>query len=117
MTDVTGYGLYGHSWEMSERAEATFEFDLDALPLYDGAADALRRGVRTGGDPRNREHVERHVQIRAGVDVHVAAIGYDPQTSGGLLASVDATAVAELTTRGFTAIGRVVAGGSRMVVG
>ena len=99
VTDVTGYGLFGHAWEMAERAGATFEFDADALPLYAGAADALRRGVRTGGDPRNREHVERHVEIGAGVDADLAAIGFDPQTSGGLLAAVDPAAVGELTAQ------------------
>ena len=116
VTDVTGYGLYGHSWEMAERAGVAFEFDVDALPFYDGAADALRRGVRTGGDPRNRDHVEAHVEIDAAVDASLAAIGFDPQTSGGLLAAVDRSAVAELTAHGFTAIGCVVAGPSRIVV-
>jgi selenide,water dikinase len=116
VTDVTGYGLFGHSWEMAERAGATFEFDLLALPLYAGAAGALRRGVRTGGDPRNRDHVERHVEIGASVDADLAAIGFDPQTSGGLLAAVDAGAVDELTAQGFTAIGRVVGGPARIVV-
>jgi selenide,water dikinase len=110
VTDVTGYGLFGHSWEMAERAGVSFEFDADALPLYDGAATALRRGVRTGGDPRNRDHAERHVHVARGVDPALAAIGYDPQTSGGLLAAVDPSAADELVTHGLTAIGHVVAG-------
>jgi selenide,water dikinase len=116
VTDVTGYGLYGHSWEMAERAGVAFEFDIDALPLYDGTADALRRGVRTGGDPRNREHVERHVVVDADVDPNLAAIGFDPQTSGGLLAAVTPAAAAALMSHGFTAIGRVVDAPSRISV-
>jgi selenide,water dikinase len=107
VTDVTGYGLYGHSWEMAERAAARFVYAADALPLYDGAADALRRGVRTGGDPRNRQHVERRVVIGAGVDPDLAAIGFDPQTSGGLLAAVDPAAADALVAAGFVAVGTV----------
>jgi len=107
VTDVTGFGLFGHSWEMAERAGVRFAFDHAALPLYPGVAAALRRGVRTGGDARNREHVERHVTV-AGVDADDAAIGFDPQTSGGLLAAVDGAAVGELAEAGFHAVGRVV---------
>ncbi len=116
VTDVTGFGLYGHSWEMAERADARFEYHYNALPLYDGAADALARGVRTGGDPRNREHVERHVIIDAALDHDLVAIGYDPQTSGGLLAAVDAASVLELAAAGFVQVGIVVAGSSAVVV-
>lgn len=116
VTDVTGYGLYGHSWEMAERSGVRFSFDLDALPLYDGAADALRRGVRTGGDPRNRDHVARHVEVAESADAEVAAIGFDPQTSGGLLAAVDSAVADELVALGFTAIGSVVAGEPRILV-
>ena len=116
VTDVTGFGLFGHSWDMAERAGAVFSFDHSLLPLYAGVAAALDRGVRTGGDPRNREHVESHVSISPTVSVAQAAIGYDPQTSGGLLAAVDPAAVAELVDAGFTVIGDVVAGEARIVL-
>jgi selenide,water dikinase len=114
VTDVTGYGLFGHAWDMAERAAlgqgAVFAFDDADLPLYSGVAAALVRGVRTGGDPRNREYVERHVRIGSGLGDDRAAIGYDPQTSGGLLAAVDPAIVGDLVARGFTTIGSVVAG-------
>ena len=110
VTDVTGYGLYGHGWEMAERSGGAFLFELDRLPLYAGVADALGRGVRTGGDQRNRDHAERHVELATSVDNDLAAIGYDPQTSGGLLAAVDPAIVDDLAEAGFVAIGRVVAG-------
>ena len=114
VTDVTGFGLFGHSWEMAERARVIFSYDQGALPLYDGVAGALDRGIRTGGDPRNREHVEQHVTIGSAVDAAQAAIGYDPQTSGGLLAAVDPAAVSSLSEQGFVAIGQVVAGPARI---
>ncbi|MCU1399165.1 MAG: Selenide, water dikinase SelD [Acidimicrobiales bacterium] len=116
VTDVTGYGLFGHAWDMAERADAVFAFDDAALPLYSGVADALLRGVRTGGDPRNREHVEQHVLIRSGLGHDRVAIGYDPQTSGGLLAAVHPSIAGDLAAAGFTAIGSVVAGPPAIVL-
>ncbi len=116
VTDVTGYGLFGHAWDMAERAEAVFDFDHSALPLYPGVAEALARGVRTGGDPRNREHVESHVRIVGGLGDEIAAIGYDPQTSGGLLAAVHPSIAAVLAGSGFTRVGSVVAGPAQIVL-
>jgi len=46
VTDVTGFGLFGHSWEMAERAGAVFAYDYARLPMYSGVVDALARGVR-----------------------------------------------------------------------
>lgn len=114
VTDVTGFGLFGHSWEMAERAGATFVFDHSLLPLYPGVAAALERGVRTRGDPRNREHVEQHVVVSAELSANQAAIGFDPQTSGGLLGAVDPSVVGELERDGFVVVGRVVAGAPRI---
>lgn len=107
VTDVTGYGLAGHGWEMAERSDATFAVDVDSLPAYPGALDAALRGVRTGGDGRNRAAVGRHVR---GVDDHRAALVFDPQTSGGLLAAVDPAVADECVSAGFTVIGAVVDG-------
>ncbi len=109
VTDVTGYGLAGHGWEMAERAGATFVIESSDLPLYPGVIDAARRGVRTGGDARNRTAVGTHVTRAPDVDEAYEAIVFDPQTSGGLLAAVEPTAVAELVDL-FTVIGRVEAG-------
>ena len=61
VTDVTGFGLLGHAWEMAERSGATLRVDTGALPLYAGALAAAEAGVRTGGDARNRAHLEGHV--------------------------------------------------------
>lgn len=106
VTDVTGFGLLGHGWEIAERSNAVLSFDAGALPLYAGALDAAERGTRTGGDARNRAHLESHVRSTA-ADA-LAAIAYDPQTSGGLLAAVDPSAMDQLD--GFTVIGAVTPG-------
>jgi selenide,water dikinase len=108
VTDVTGFGLLGHGWEIAERSGVTLCFDADALPLYEGALEAAEAGVRTGGDPRNRAHLEG--RVRSSAPPALEAIGYDPQTSGGLLAAVSRSAVDECVELGFSIIGEVIEG-------
>jgi selenide,water dikinase len=119
VTDVTGFALAGHGWEMAERSGCTFEIDTSMLPMYPGVLEAAQRGVRTGGDARNRTAVGTRVTLAEGVDVAYDIVAFDPQTSGGLLAAVDPAAVAGLTAPGspFVVIGNVVAGtpGLRLV--
>jgi selenide,water dikinase len=119
VTDVTGFALAGHGWEMAERSGCTFEIDTSMLPMYPGVLEAAQRGVRTGGDARNRTAVGTRVTLADGVDVAYDIVAFDPQTSGGLLAAVDPAAVAGLTAPGspFVVIGNVVAGipGLRLV--
>lgn len=107
VTDVTGYGLLGHGWEMAERSGVTLRFTASALPLYPGALAAAEAGIRTGGDARNRAHLAGRVTCSASPALE--AIGYDPQTSGGLLAAVSAADASKLGPA-FTIIGDVVAG-------
>jgi selenide, water dikinase len=108
VTDVTGFGVFGHGWEMAERSAARLRFDSRRLPLYGGALAAADAGTRTGGDARNRVHLEGRVVVGAGVSASMEALCYDPQTSGGLLAAVDAQDVAALASAGFVAVGDVV---------
>jgi selenide,water dikinase len=114
VTDVTGFGLCGHGWEVAERSAATLFFDSSAMPLYPGALDAARRGVRTGGDRRNRDHLEG--RVRSSTTAALEALAYDPQTSGGLLATVDPASVADLATEGFVQVGEVAAGRAEVVL-
>jgi selenide,water dikinase len=119
VTDVTGFALAGHGWEMAERSGCTFEIDTSMLPMYPGVLEAAQRGVRTGGDARNRTAVGTRVTLADGVDAAYDIVAFDPQTSGGLLAAVDPAAVAGLTAPGspFVVIGKVVTGtpGLRLV--
>ena len=113
VTDVTGFGLLGHAWEMAERSGCRLELEAAALPLYPGALAAAEAGVRTGGDRRNRAHLEGHADTSAAGSA-LEALAYDPQTSGGLLASLPGDlAEAEgdrLAAAGFQPVGRVVEG-------
>jgi selenide,water dikinase len=112
VTDVTGFGLFGHSWEMAERSGVRLELDAASLPLYPGALATAERGVRTGGDARNRAHLVGRVGVESSVPPAIESLCYDPQTSGGLLASVSPAAAAGegLAAAGFVPVGRVVDG-------
>jgi selenide,water dikinase len=89
VTDVTGFGLFGHAHEMAVRSGVRIVLDAERLPAIDGALDLARKGVRTSGDPRNREFAARHLTFERVPDPLVA-LGYDPQTAGGLLVSIAA---------------------------
>ena len=114
VTDVTGFGLLGHAWEMAERSGATLRVDTGAVPVYAGALAAAEAGVRTGGDPRNRAHLDPHVVSSA--PAALEALAFDPQTSGGLLASLVPAAARDprLAEAGFAPIGEVVDGPARV---
>ena len=85
VTDVTGFGLFGHAHEVAERSGVRIV--LDEIPALPGALEAARAGVRTGGDRRNREFAPVEAD---GVVEDVLALGYDAQTAGGLLVSLPA---------------------------
>jgi selenide,water dikinase len=87
VTDVTGFGLVGHAHEMADRSGVRIRLDAAALPALDGALEAARAGVRTGGDSRNREFAPVEAD---GVPEEVLALAYDAQTAGGLLVSLPA---------------------------
>jgi selenide,water dikinase len=108
VTDVTGYGLAGHGWEMAERSDVRVVIDTADIVTYPGALLAADAGVRTGGDPRNREYVAEHLDSSASPGAE--ALCFDPQTSGGLLAAVDVDVVETLLGEGFWRVGTVEAG-------
>jgi selenide,water dikinase len=89
VTDVTGFGLFGHAHEMAERSGVRIRLESERFPAIDGALDLARSGVRTSGDPRNREFAGPHVELD-GAPETLAALAFDPQTAGGLLVSVPA---------------------------
>jgi selenide,water dikinase len=113
VTDVTGFGLFGHAHELAERSEVRVVLDPNALPALDGALEAAEAGVRTGGDRRNRDFAPIEAD---GASEAVLALGYDPQTAGGLLAAVPADKgvllAAAFAERGLflARVGRVEAG-------
>ena len=112
VTDVTGFGLAGHAWELAERSAVSVRLDAAAIPLYAGALEAAGAGVRTGGDARNRAYLGDALVSR--VSPALEALAVDPQTSGGLLASVDPAAAAALVAEGWWRVGEVLDGKPRV---
>jgi selenide,water dikinase len=94
VTDVTGFGLLGHTVELAERSGVRVILDAEALPALPGALELALRGVTTGGDRRNRDFAEPRVESRA--PEALEALAYDPQTAGGLLVSMPGERVAVL---------------------
>jgi selenide,water dikinase len=114
VTDVTGYGLAGHGWEMAQRSEVRVVVDTPGLLAYPGALEAAEAGTRTGGDPRNRDYLAGHLDSAATPGRE--ALCFDPQTSGGLLAAVTPAAAGSLESAGWWRVGSVDAGEPRLVL-
>ncbi len=114
MTDVTGFGLLGHAWEMARGSASQVQLDYAALPFIDGVRALAENGFITGASTRNWQSYGEHIQLFAGCSDTQRALLCDPQTSGGLLISCAAESAGEildlLKNDGFTqaaAIGRV----------
>ena len=89
-TDVTGFALLGHAWEMACASKVTIEIDSQAVPLLDGALELATAGMLTSGDKTNREYIGADVEITPAVDANLVRLLFDPQTAGGMLIAVAA---------------------------
>jgi selenide,water dikinase len=89
VTDVTGFGLFGHAHEIAERSGVRLVLESERMPLLDGAERVAAAGMRTGGDERNREFVAGSLEA-ADLPEERALVGFDPQTAGGFLAALPA---------------------------
>ena len=87
-TDVTGFSLLGHLYQMLRASRASARVHSAQVPFLTGALDLARQGVSPGGAGRNRDYFGEHVTVADGVEEAIVSLLYDPQTSGGLLVSV-----------------------------
>lgn len=88
-TDITGFGLLGHAFEMAEGSSTTIELWADLLPIISDSIDLAKLGIIPAGAYNNRKHLDNKVILRSEIPQHIEDIMYDPQTSGGLLLSVE----------------------------
>jgi len=114
-TDITGFGLIGHAFELAQASGVTIELDAERVPLLRKALDLAREGVVTRAHRSNLDHLGDRFEAR-GVDTTLVNVLADAQTSGGLLLSVPAEKVDALVaalrrraTKAAAVVGRVVA--------
>jgi selenide,water dikinase len=89
VTDVTGFSLMGHTWEMADASGLGFEIEFNHLPLLEGAAEYAHRGIFPGGAFDNKHYYQSHVEAAGSLTEGEELLLYDPQTSGGLLIAVN----------------------------
>jgi selenide,water dikinase len=95
-TDVTGFALLGHTWEMACASNVTIEIDSARVPLINGALELAAAGLMTGADKTNREYVGGDVEIAGGLNPNLIKLFFDPQTAGGLLLAIAEEKAGEL---------------------
>ena len=98
-TDITGFGLLGHAFEMAKASDVTFEIDSSSVPLLPDVLDLIAKGMLTRGDKNNRTYVGDTVHIGSNVSSEMQSALFDPQTAGGLLISSEEEKARELVRR------------------
>jgi len=87
-TDITGFGLLGHAYEMAVGSGVTICLDAAAVPLLPQAMRLAGEGMNPGGANDNRAYLAGHVRISGRIEKNLEQVLYDPQTSGGLFIAV-----------------------------
>jgi selenide,water dikinase len=88
-TDITGFGLLGHAFEMARASRITLVIEADRVPLLPDVLELISKGMLTRGDKNNREYVGETVKIAEHISKEMQSALFDPQTAGGLLISVE----------------------------
>ena len=88
-TDVTGFGLLGHAYEMARASVMTLEIESAKVPLLPDVLELIAQGMLTRGDKNNREYVGDTVKMDIRVLPEMQSALFDPQTAGGLLISLE----------------------------
>ena len=88
-TDITGFGLLGHAWEMATQSRVGMRFQVATLPLLPNLRHYAELGCTTGGAHNNETYLSAHVHIAEHIDPFEREVLWDPQTSGGLFAAIE----------------------------
>jgi selenide,water dikinase len=89
VTDITGFGLLGHAWEMVSQSRAGMHIHYEALPLLPNVLHYAESKCIPGGSNRNKKYLTNRVKIASSISDYQQTILWDPQTSGGLLAAIE----------------------------
>ncbi len=92
LTDITGFGLIGHARELALASDVSLRIVASAVPVLPGALECIRAGFIPGGLKNNRDFAECCAEFDSSVPHDVRTLLFDPQTAGGLLISVAASA-------------------------
>ena len=117
-TDITGFGLLGHAFEMAKASDVTFELSSTSVPLLPDVLELIEAGMLTRGDKNNRVYVGETVSMSGTVSASMQSALFDPQTAGGLLISLEKDKANEFVRRlpESAVIGSVEAKGSHLIV-
>ena len=88
-TDVTGFGLLGHAYEMAKGSKVCLNIDSTMVPLLPDVLELIEQKMLTRGDKNNRVYVGDTINIAENVSKEMQSALFDPQTAGGLLISLE----------------------------
>ena len=100
-TDVTGFSLLGHAWEMAEASGVGMRLFFDSIPFVSGASKYAQLWTFPGGASDNKSFYSDHVSFVEEIQEVEQMLLFDPQTSGGLLLSVQSEKLVEFENRAF----------------
>ncbi len=108
-TDITGFGLLGHAFEMAKASNVTLKIDSKKVTLLPDVLDLIGQKMLTRGDKNNRTYVGGTVKFKSEVSKEMQSALFDPQTAGGLLISLEADKSEHFVSKiaGAEIIGRV----------
>lgn len=109
-TDITGFGLAGHLWNVAKASNVTIEIEAQKLPMFEGLYPLIEKGNITAGSKRNKQFVGDSLVISSHVPAWMLEVVFDPQTSGGL------AMFSKSKINDFQEIGKVSAGGPKIIL-
>ncbi|SHI73316.1 selenophosphate synthase [Clostridium cavendishii DSM 21758] len=109
-TDITGFSLIGHSYEMASGSNKTIEIFSDSVPVIDGAMEYAKMGIIPEGMYNNLDYLKDKFTLKSNIPQELQDVLIDPQTSGGLLLSIPEKNVKEFLTRieDFTSYAKII---------
>jgi selenide,water dikinase len=87
-TDITGFGLMGHAYELAEASKVTLSFFAGRIPVFDGCERYVKMGLMPGVSKLSKKYLKNAIRINPKVREELVDVLFDAQTSGGLLISI-----------------------------